>query len=72
MKLGVPTRGFETDGECPGCGSSENTKRQGETARRQTGLVVAERYLCQPPEGCGHSWEVDTYGEGIYQDGGGS
>lgn len=67
MKLGIPTRGFETDRECPNCGRVEPTKRKGETARRDTGLVVKEQYLCDPQDGCGHSWEVDTYGEGIYQ-----
>lgn len=68
MKLGIPTRGFETDRDCPQCGRVETTKRQGETARRQTGLVVKEHYLCDPEAGCGHSWKVDTYGEGIYQE----
>jgi transposase-like protein len=67
MKQGIPTRGFETDRECPECGSADHTKRKGETARRDTGLVVEEHYICRPPEGCGHTWTVDTYGQGIYQ-----
>lgn len=68
MRLGIPTRGFETDRECPECGRSGPTRRKGETARRSTGLVVEEHYICRQPEGCGHTWTVDTYGEGIYRD----
>jgi hypothetical protein len=68
MKLGFPTRGPDTDRECPECGSSQHTQRSGETYRTETGLVVEEKYVCHPRDGCGHSWTVDTYGEGIYRD----
>lgn len=68
MKLGVPTRGFETDRECPECGQSEPVQRIGETARKSTGLVTGEHFECRRKyDGCGHTWQVDTYGEGIYQ-----
>lgn len=68
MKLGFPTRGIETDRECPECGSAKHTQRSGEVVREQTGLVVEEQYTCHPRDGCGHTWNVDTYGEGIYRD----
>jgi len=68
MKLGFPTRGITTDRECPECGRTEPTKRKGETVREQTGLVVEETYACDPKTGCGHTWTVGTYGEGIYRD----
>jgi hypothetical protein len=70
MTLAVPTRGSETDRECPVCGSSEPTQRRGEVIRRESGLVVGEVYLCDPSEGCGHRWEVDTREEAIYRHGG--
>lgn len=64
MRLGLPTRGPETDKECPECGSE--VRRRGEKARESTGLVLEERYECNNKE-CLHFWWEDAP-DGLYRD----
>lgn len=67
MKLGIPTRGFDTDRECPECGSADHVKRRGEQPTKD-GYIGRERYQCDPPDGCGFSWWVEIYDQKIESD----
>lgn len=63
MKQGLPTRGIETDRDCPECDDGGDVQRVDEVVREPDGLVTEERYHCND---CRHAW-TDSAPDGLYR-----
>lgn len=63
MRQGRPTRGLETDRDCPEC-NSEDVQRTGETVRQRDARVLEEHFHCNH---CHHDWAVEL-DEEVYRD----